>query len=129
MLTAIAPGGVWFDDFQTNGILLPGAESVALEARLPLHRGPHRIYNELVLERVATVEKEWSHTRKLDETQARRTALSRIRLIQSALARRLGGEGKKPLLLNRRDPIGRGIDYANLDAMAERLWGATERKG
>ncbi|WP_337925495.1 AHH domain-containing protein [Croceicoccus gelatinilyticus] len=96
----------------------------ALNARLPLHRGPHRVYNELVFERVGAVEMEWSHTRSRDELLARDVALARIRLIQRGLARGLERGGDGPFVLNRRDPIGRDKDYSELDAMADVLWGA-----
>ena len=125
MLAAVSPGGMWFDDFGTNGVLLPGTEAVAEQERLPLHRGPHKVYNELVFERIGAVEMEWSRIQSRDERQARHTARARIGLIQRALSRRLRGEGDKRLVLNSRDPIGRGIDYADLDAMAEQIWGAT----
>ncbi|WP_245626605.1 AHH domain-containing protein [Croceicoccus naphthovorans] len=129
MLSSVAPRAVWFDDFNANGILLPATEKAAMNNRLPLHRGPHRIYNELVLERVGAVEMEWSQARLRNERKARSAALSRIRLVQRGLARRLKGEGKSPMVLNRRDPIGHGVDFAHLDAMAEALWGATGGNG
>ena len=128
MMSALGGAGLWFDDFAANGVLLPGTEAAAIDERLPLHRGPHRTYNELVIERVGTVEMEWSRTRSRDELQARDAALSRIRLIQRGLKRRLRGGGKLPILLNRRDPIGRGVDFANLDAMADELWSASSGK-
>lgn len=125
MLSSVAPRGTWFDDFDVNGVLLPATEQVAERALLPLHRGPHRVYNELVFDRVGAVEMEWSRIRRRNERQARSGALARLRLIQRGLARRLGGEGRNPIVLNRRDPIGLGVDYAHLDAMAHQLWGAT----
>lgn len=124
MFSSISPHGEWFDDFNVNGVLLPGTEAAALNARLPLHRGPHRVYNELVFERVGAVEMEWSHTRSRDELLARDVALARIRLIQRGLARGLERGGDGPFVLNRRDPIGRDKDYSELDAMADVLWGA-----
>lgn len=125
MLAALGNAGLRFDDFVANGVLLPGSERAAIVARLPLHRGPHRIYNELVLGRVGTVEMEWSRNRTRHETQAENAALSRIRLIQAALKKRLAGEGKGTLVLNRRDPIGQGVDFGHLDAMADTLWNST----
>ncbi len=32
---------------------------------------------------------------------------------------------RQPLRLNRKDPVGKGMDFTDLDAMAEILWGAT----
>lgn len=124
MLSSLGAVGLHFDDFTANGILLPATEQVAMEVGLPLHRGPHRIYNELVLERVGAVEMEWSRNRLRDERGARDCALLRIGLIQRALKRRLSRYGNSALILNRRDPIGRGVDYTSLDAMADTLWGA-----
>lgn len=123
MFQSISPKGEWFNDFNVNGMLLPGTEAAALHAGLPLHRGPHRIYNELVFERVGAVEMEWSHTRSRDELLARDVALARIRLIQRGLARGLAKGGHGPFVLNRRDPIGRDKDFSDLDAMADALWG------
>lgn len=125
LFAALRPAAVWIDDFDSNGVLLPATEEAASHARLPLHRGPHRVYNELVFERVGTIEMEWSQTRSRDELQAKSAAIARLRILQRALARRLLGEGRSHVVLNRRDPIGRGVDFRTLDAMAEQLWGAT----
>ena len=45
-----------FDDFRSNGLLLPASGESALRLRLPLHRGPHRDYNAMVAERVGQIE-------------------------------------------------------------------------
>jgi A nuclease family of the HNH/ENDO VII superfamily with conserved AHH len=42
-------------DFATNGIWLPCTELMAIHTSLPLHRGPHPHYNDLVSECVAAV--------------------------------------------------------------------------
>ncbi|WP_254913069.1 AHH domain-containing protein [Novosphingobium sp. B 225] len=47
---------VGFDDFRRNGLLLPANDEASVRIGLPLHRGPHRTYNELVLERVGQIE-------------------------------------------------------------------------
>lgn len=125
LFAAIRPAALWLDDFDRNGVLLPASEQAASRARLPLHRGPHRAYNELVIERVGTIEMEWSQTRSRDELLAKNAAIARLRILQRALARRLLGEGRSCVVLNRRDPIGLGVDYRTLDAMSEQLWGAT----
>lgn len=52
-----------FDDFRINGMLLPAREESALATSLPLHRGPHRQYNALVMERVGQIERDWSARR------------------------------------------------------------------
>ncbi len=48
---------VGFDanDFSTNGIWLPCNERSATTHCLPLHRGPHRLYNEMVKDNVALI--------------------------------------------------------------------------
>lgn len=49
----------------------------------------------------------------------------RLALLQRALRRRLLDDRRR-LVLNRRDPLGAGFDFAALDAMAERLWAGTQ---
>ena len=53
----------------------------------------------------------------------------RLALLQSALRRRLLATLGKRLLLNRRDPCGGSVDFSQLDAMADALWGATDSLG
>lgn len=91
---------------------------------MPLHRGPHPVYNELVIERVGKIEQRWDLVRRTDPETARNEALERMRLLQSALRRRLLGE-RKSLVLNRKDPLGTGFNFDQLDAMAETLWAST----
>jgi hypothetical protein len=47
----------------------------------------------------------------------------RLHLLQSALRRQLLAERRR-VVLNRRDPLGTGFDFTDLDAMAEALWSA-----
>lgn len=49
----------------------------------------------------------------------------RLGLLQRALRRRLL-DGRRRFVLNRRDPVGSGFDFATMDALAETLWSATE---
>ena len=111
-------------DFRTNGLLLPASEKAASRYGLPLHRGPHPHYNEIVSERVAAVESHWHVARKRCASRAASDALCRLHLLQGALRRRLLHESR-PLVLNRRDPLGKGQDFSALDAMADALWAAT----
>lgn len=123
---------IGFDDFRANGLLLPASASAALKSGLPLHRGPHRIYNELVAQRVGQVEASWSKIRFRSPILAREEALMRLDLLQQALRRRLMDRNNGRLVLNRKDPFRLGIDFTELDAMAETLWCATDasiRKG
>ena len=52
-------------------------------------------------------------------------ALMRLELLQRALRRRLLLPERSRLRLNRHDPLGAGIDFTELDAMAEMLWAGT----
>ena len=132
----LLPQGLGFENFGANGVLLPATERLALRHGLPLHRGPHRLYNELVLERVAAIEMSWSQSRNRRQMGDARTdrsarlraddaALERMALLQRALKRRLLTSSGKPLILNRKDPIGTGIDFSHLDAMVDLLWQET----
>lgn len=124
MFEAIGTEPVGFDDFRRNGLLLPASEKASLRTGMPLHRGPHHRYNELVIERVGRIEERWSKTRAHDTEAALVEALDRLALLQAALRRRLLSERKR-LVLNRKDPLGTGFDFAELDAMAQSLWDAT----
>jgi hypothetical protein len=113
-----------FNDFRLNGLLLPADDGAAVRIGLPLHRGPHRSYNELVAERVGQVESAWSLQRSRAPEIALDQALMRLGLLQRALRKRLLSPARR-LLLNRRDPLGAGFDFAELDALADSIWGAT----
>ena len=115
---------VGFDDFRANGLLLPATEAATRRTGMPLHRGPHRRYNELVMERVGQIEARWVEARRTDPEAARTEALMRLRLLQIAMRRRLLDERRR-MILNRKDPLGTGFDFAELDAMAEVLWAST----
>lgn len=115
---------IGFDDFRRNGLLLPAREEAVQRLGLPMHRGPHRDYNRVVIERVGRIESIWSRHRMIGTEMAAHTALMRLDLFQRALRRRLLDE-RQPFLLNRNDPLGSEVDFSDLDAMAEVLWGAT----
>jgi hypothetical protein len=113
-----------FDDFRLNGLLLPSSEKAALRTGLPLHRGPHRSYNELVIERVGQIEADWQRRRSGDP--AGRDASARLSLLQRALRRRLLTDRRGTALLHRQDPARCQSEFALLDSMADQLWPATE---
>lgn len=119
---------IGFDDFRSNGLLLPSRDSAAARIGLPLHRGPHRHYNEVVFDRVGSIEAAWSARCLVAPEVALDEAIMRLALLQGALRRRLLTTTRKPLTLNRKDPAGRAQDFAALDAMAEALWLASEPK-
>jgi hypothetical protein len=114
---------IGFDDFRRNGLLLPATESASVRTGMPLHRGPHHRYNEVVIARVGRIEACWSAARRQDETEALTEALMRLHLLQNALRRQLLAQRRR-LVLNRKDPLGAGFDFSELDAMAETLWTA-----
>lgn len=126
MLEVVGVERIGFDDFRSNGLLLPANDASAIQIGLPLHRGPHRTYNELVIERVGQIEAGWAAQRLRAPEVALLVAQQRIALLQRALRRRLLDQQRRRFTLNRHDPLGRGVDFTELDAMAEQLWLGTE---
>ncbi|MFN4019044.1 MAG: AHH domain-containing protein [Erythrobacter sp.] len=114
---------VGFDDFRANGLLLPASEEATVRTGMPMHRGPHQRYNEVVIARVGRIEADWSRRRPHNPEAALGEALMRLQLLQNALRRQLLAERRR-ILLNRKDPLGTGFDFTDLDAMAEALWAA-----
>jgi len=125
LLDRIGRDRLAFDDFRCNGLLLPANGEAALRIGLPLHRGPHRAYNGMVAERVGQIEAGWARLRPCAPEIALDQALMRFDLLQRALRRRLLGADRPRVRLNRQDPLGAGLDFAELDAMAEALWAGT----
>jgi hypothetical protein len=126
LLDTIGRERIGFDDFRSNGLLLPASSESALRMRLPLHRGPHRDYNAMVTERVGQIEGDWARLRLIAPEIALDQALMRLGLLQRALRRRLLQPERAAMRLNRNDPLGTGLDFAELDAMAEALWAGTD---
>ena len=124
LIAALGVERIGFDDFRRNGLLLPANDHAAVRLGLPLHRGPHRSYNELVFARVGQIEARWAVIRSRAPEVALSEALERLALLQSALRRRLLAE-RRQLTLNRRDPQRAASDFAALDAMAAMLWAET----
>lgn len=125
LLQALGRDRLSFEDFRRNGLLLPANDGAALRMGLPLHRGPHRTYNEMVIERFGQIEAGWASQRLRAPEVALTDALARLDLLQRALRRRLLDQQRR-LKLSRHDPLGTGYDFAELDAMAAMLWPATE---
>ena len=124
LFAAVKPMGPRFEDFRANGMLLPCRETAVLRLQLPLHRGPHRLYSELVGERLGRIEAAWQVGRLRSQKTALDTARMRIRLLQRALRKRLLA-GSGALQLNRRDPLRPMGDFTTLHPMVEELWAAT----
>lgn len=111
-----------FHDFRRNGMLLPASEDSAIRIGLPMHRGPHPRYNEVVIERAGTIEARWSRQRGTIAADVE--AMMRFDLLQKALRRRLlDPKHWRNMPLNRHDPA---LDFSHLDRMAEMLWGDTD---
>jgi hypothetical protein len=125
LLRAVGWQRLPFDDFRANGLLLPANDRSVLRSGLPLHRGPHRDYNALVIERVGRIEAEWARRRASQPELALAEALERLCLLQRALRRRLLDQRRR-IQLNRHDPLGSGADFTELDALVTSLWLATE---
>jgi hypothetical protein len=125
LFEAIGHDAIGFGDFRRNGLLLPAAESTAMRLALPLHRGPHRSYNEMVIERVGEIELSWSASRRRAPEVALGQAGMRLALLQRSLRDNLLG-GRRQFRLSRKCPLGTNTDFAELDAMAEKLWLGTQ---
>lgn len=121
MFAVVGRARIGFDDFRYNGLLLPATEGASLRTGMPLHRGPHYRYNEVVIARVGRIEAQWSLARLQNDEAALSEALFRLHLLQDALRRRLLAQRRR-VVLNRRDPLGTGFDFSELDEMAEALW-------
>lgn len=113
---------IGFDDFRRNGLLLPASEQAARILGLPLHRGPHRLYNSMVIDRVGSIESSWSRERLRRGDAALASVSFRLRLLQQALRKRLLQPGGHRMVLNGRDPALADAAFAELDAMADLLW-------
>lgn len=120
---AVGQDRLGFDDFRRNGLLLPAREEAVRRLRLPLHRGPHRDYNAMVIERVGGIERRWSRERLKRSQAASDEACARLAQLQRGLRLQLL-DVRQPLRLNRKDPLGAGLDFTCLDALAELLWSA-----
>jgi A nuclease family of the HNH/ENDO VII superfamily with conserved AHH len=109
--------------FHRNGLLLPSTESAASQCRLPMHRGPHRQYNELVADRVSTIIKE---VQRYEFTfSARADAIARLDLLIGAL-RTMLGKSRKPPLLNSRDPANSPVEFSHIENACDALWQVTK---
>lgn len=116
--------GLWrigFDDFRRNGLLLPSREEAAVRLAMPLHRGPHRDYNEMVIEKVGRIEQSWSKGRSRRGDAIHMEALDRLGRLQDRLRLNLLDQ-RRGLHLSSKDPRSSPPDFAHLDALAEYLW-------
>jgi hypothetical protein len=80
----------------------------------------------MVIERVGQIERDWTTSTIRFRTSAGVDATMRLSLLRAALRRRLLDSIGRSIVLNRRDPRGAPVDFSDLDAMADALWGATD---
>ena len=115
-----------FEDFRRNGMLLPATEEAAVRMGLPLHRGPHSAYSDMVRERLGGIEVAWVVAQTGNSAVAGIAALHALAALQADLRRSLF-DPWRTVRLNRSDPLGAGVDFTRIDALAETLWGATRQ--
>ena len=102
------------DDFGVNGMPLPCRERMAAAFGLPLHRGPHPAYNQMVAERLAAIS-------VLDECE------SRLQLMQFLRALRKGLRNCPEFdAMDRRNPFQPTVDMRRLDSDADFLFRFTQ---
>lgn len=104
--------GFDFQNFHQNGMYLPCTEENAIAFRLPLHRGPHPLYNQIVCERIAAFERlgPYGQLRQIfDLQQALRLALR-----SNAL----------PLRKGQRDPLASNPAFETIEKAAFSLYSA-----
>ena len=105
-------------DFASNGIFLPSTEKAALASGRPLHRGPHPQYNGMVEQQVAAIFRP-----KIEGARDIFRQHILLRRLQRSLHHRLSG-GSRNIILNRRDPLARGVDFRHIDNDLDHLWHA-----
>ncbi|MGL5837355.1 MAG: AHH domain-containing protein, partial [Sphingorhabdus sp.] len=91
------------NDFQSNGMHLPNTEKQAAIFRMPLHRGPHPRYNEMVADHVARL------VNLHPKTAAYQLRLLQIQLCASLRSRQL------TTTLQPRNPFHSEVDFCRLD--------------
>lgn len=98
---------VGFDarNFLSNGLLLPATEKMAEQTGLPLHRGPHGRYDQLVAECLGAITNE--------ATESSIAIYRRISELQGLLRRALQQDAS--LMLNRNDPRAASNPLLKLD--------------
>jgi A nuclease family of the HNH/ENDO VII superfamily with conserved AHH len=124
-ISDIAGSGAGLDDFATNGMFLPAEETLATAAHLPLHRGPHRNYNSVVLETLETL--------RQGAARMRLTGAGRIAAVRG-LQRRLHALLRASALdaeveLASRDPFGLTVAGAKLDRRTDAMVVASLSEG
>ena len=79
----------------------------------------------MVCDRLGGIEADWATTRTHDADAAGHAALRNLAALQAELRRSLL-DPRRTFRLNASDPLGGGIDFTRLDAMADTRWDATQ---
>ena len=98
-------------DFNSNGMHLPSSEKQAAVFRLPMHRGPHKRYNNMVADRIAGFS-------NLDD----QSILQNVVKLQYDLRKGLR-RGPVNLLCGRGGQGNTADFFDRLDSAADLLWG------
>jgi hypothetical protein len=114
MFNRIGAIGFDFQSFHQNGMYLPCTEENAAAFGLPLHRGPHPLYNQIVCERIAAFER-LSPNGQLRQIYDLQKTL-RVALRSNAL----------PLRNSQRDPLAPNPAFETIEKAAFDLYGALE---
>lgn len=101
--------------FVANGLLLPSTEAMAVQTGLPLHRGPHKQYDELIAEGLNIIWEQMRRGRTADNV----TTLRLLSEFVGQIRRTLQHDGA--LLLNRNDSRCTHRPLSRLDADIFRL--------
>jgi A nuclease family of the HNH/ENDO VII superfamily with conserved AHH len=109
--------------YSVNGLALPATERAASLWKMPMHRGPHRRYNELVALRVAAILSELERSNCSQD--ARSEAIGRLNLLICTLRRVLTAD-RPFILLSSRDPINSKVHFWDIDMACDRLWMVTK---
>src|SRR5690606_30334241 len=121
-LDAMGRGGFDFDNFVTNGVLLPSDEHLAIKTGHPLHRGPHPRYNELVIERLLLIIR---LSKQINEEVQRKVFYRMIiELLQSTLRKDKVGLHLPVIEMNNWDINLSSSDFAELYSCMDALYTA-----
>lgn len=110
LFRAIGELGFDFENFQQNGMYLPCTEKNAIAFRLPLHRGPHPVYNQIVCERIAAIDGLGRHGQLFE--MHRLQCMLKVALRRDAV----------PLRKAARKPMATNPGFDTMEAAAFRLW-------
>lgn len=102
--------GADFDNFSQNGMYLPCTEGNAVAFRLPLHRGPHPVYNQIVCDRIDALGRLGPNSQ-----------LCEMQRLQGDLKAALR-HNMLPLRKGARNPLAPHPGFDTVEAAAFRLW-------